>query len=41
VRVVDCRFDNVAEADVLQEVKNLRLTNVVRNGLRVDAASGR
>ncbi len=41
VRVVDCRFDNVAEADVLQHVTNLQLTNMVRNGVRVDAARGR
>ena len=32
VRVIDCRFDGVAEADVLQGVKGMTLTNVRVNG---------
>lgn len=36
VRVVDCRFDNVAEADVLEAVRRLQFRNVRRNGSRLD-----
>jgi polygalacturonase len=32
VRLKDCKFDNVAEADVLENVKDLRLENVAVNG---------
>jgi polygalacturonase len=36
VRVTDCRFDGVADADVLEGVKDLTLTNVTVNGRRRD-----
>jgi len=32
VRLKNCRFDNVAQADVLEHVKDLSLENVVVNG---------
>ena len=32
VRMRDCRFDNVAQPDVLEHVKDLTLTNVAVNG---------
>jgi polygalacturonase len=32
LRVRDCRFDNVARADVLENVKDIALTNVAVNG---------
>src|SRR4029079_15817931 len=32
VRLRDCRFDNVAQADVLEHVKDLRFDNVRVNG---------
>jgi polygalacturonase len=32
VRLKDCKFDNVAQADVLENVKDLRLENVTVNG---------
>ena len=36
VRVTDCRFDGVADADVLEGVHDLVLTNVTVNGKRRD-----
>jgi polygalacturonase len=36
VRIADCRFDGVAEADVLEGVKDLTLANVTVNGRRRD-----
>jgi len=36
VRVADCRFDGVAEPDVLEGVRDLTLTNVTVNGRRRD-----
>ncbi len=36
VRVTDCRFDGVAEADVLEGVRDLILANVTVNGRRRD-----
>jgi len=36
VRVTDCRFDGVADADVLEGVRDLVLTNVTVNGKRRD-----
>jgi hypothetical protein len=32
VRLTDCTFDNVAKADILENVKEVRLTNVRING---------
>jgi len=36
VRVADCRFDGVAEPDLLEGVRDLTLTNVTVNGRRRD-----
>jgi polygalacturonase len=36
VRVTDCTFDGVAEADVLEGVRDLKLANVTVNGRRRD-----
>lgn len=36
VRLIDCVLDNVAKADVLDNVKDLRLTNTVINGQKRD-----
>jgi hypothetical protein len=32
VRIEDCKFENVARADVLENVKDIKLTNVTING---------
>jgi hypothetical protein len=32
VRLADCTFENVAKADILENVKDVRLTNVRING---------
>ncbi len=32
VRVADCMFDGVADADILEHVRDLVLTNVRQNG---------
>ena len=32
VHVTDCRFDNVAQPDVLEHVRDLTFTNVAVNG---------
>jgi hypothetical protein len=37
IRVIDCRFEGVAKADVIDHVTNLMRRNVVVNGKRVDA----
>jgi polygalacturonase len=36
VRIADCRFDGVAEGDVIEAVRNLTFSNVRVNGRRVD-----
>ena len=36
VRVLDCRFDGVAEGDVLEGVRDLARTNVIVNGNAVN-----
>ena len=36
VRVIDCRFDGVAEGDVIEAVRDLARTNVVVNGSAVN-----
>jgi polygalacturonase len=41
VRVKDCRFDNVAQADVLEHVKDLVLENVTVNGVVVGTGFSR
>jgi polygalacturonase len=33
VRLTDCQFDNVAQPDVIEHVRNLRLENVTVNGV--------
>ena len=33
LRLVDCEFENVEKPDVLENVKDIAFTNVVRNGL--------
>jgi len=37
VRVADCRFDGVENPDVIEAVKDLRLTNVFINGRIAEA----
>ena len=41
VRLTNCAFENVAKADVLENVKDLRLNNVVVNGKKRDETIAR